>query len=219
MNSVSPVMMDKAFANGIIQKGAIHAVAERMRSYEQRFNERPRISVSEGSLPAHEQIEIQFFQKDQGIEMVMSPEDGFLHMRNLTSNQILGIEFDTRQGLIHVDSGSIGRDLSIEKIIVDESSKLDMPEFSERLSNVIIVDNDGASIDSLQDQLRKHDPKATFVERSQFNEHFLINKVVGSDRARELFVQEFEQSTGPRILDNVNKLYKEPVHEVSTLEM
>lgn len=219
MNSVSPTMMDKAFANGVIQKGAIHAVAERMRSFEQRFNERPRISVSEGSLPAHEQIEVQFFQKDQGIELVMSPEDGFLHMRNLTSNSLLGIEFDTRQGLVEVQSGTIGMNLPIEKVIVDDSSRLDMPEFSERLSNVVIVDNDGASIDGLQEQLRKFDPKATFVERSQFNEHFLINKVIGSNKDREEFVQEFEQSTGPRVLENINRLYKEPAHQASSLEM
>lgn len=198
MGAQSNPLSVEAINRGIITKDNLSATVERIRAFEQRFDEAPMLDINK-EMPAHHQVELEYFKNDKGVEIIFSLEDNLLHLRNTDTNTIASVDFEIEQGQVAVESvNTMNGSITYQTPSVNHYDAEELPQLASKLSKVKAYDNNGLTNESLANELRTIDPDAIWVEKSKFNEHFVLQEIVGNGQDRDLFLKEFEAHTGPQ---------------------
>ena len=176
--------MKMAMSRGIITKENYAPFIERAAAYKERFGEAPRIDISVGSAPAHDQVSALFFEKEYKLKITLAEND--VSVRNQKTGRIVNLEFDRNKSALEVvnSQGALTM-VKVEQLTVkgDEITSL-----GDVLSRVRLVEVD--SLNEIIHHLKESDPEALWVECKNFNEGFIANRVFGTGEVKSDMLNE-----------------------------
>jgi hypothetical protein len=190
MNPSKEQSFQKAMENGIFDKGNIAALVEVSRSFHQRYGEMPEIDISEGALKGHHQVEIAFFERDNGLNVSFSLDDEFLDIKNTKTGTTSSIDFKQ----IYLERAVTDtEDVTFSIVNVSEGSAKKFPDLAKRLSNLRIIQGDKPS--KVISALNDNNDNSVWVPEKEVDTLYFIREIIGGSDLRQDFLNEFKLNT------------------------